>query len=61
MKTRILTIAAAAFCIAAFASCKAGIGCKGNGRNVGAERILAADKKTQKELKHAGRFRGGKM
>ena len=38
-------------------SCKAGYGCKGNGRNVGAERILAGDKKSMKEVKKAGKFR----
>jgi hypothetical protein len=57
MKSKLLLVAVAGFCVATFASCKAGMGCKGNGRNVGAERILSADKKTQKELKRAGKFR----
>ncbi len=61
MKKGLFVIAVAGFCIAGLASCKAGMGCKGNGRNVGAERLLTGDKKTMKEVKRAGKFRGSKM
>jgi hypothetical protein len=53
---KLLLFLGAGVCLAAV-SCKAGMGCKGSGRNVGAERILSGDKKTMKELKRAGKFR----
>lgn len=37
--------------------CRAGYGCKGNGKNIGAERILSGDAKTAKEVKKAGKFK----
>jgi hypothetical protein len=40
-------------------SCKVGKGCPSNGRNIGAERVLSGDPKTMKDLKKAGKFRGG--
>jgi hypothetical protein len=43
-------------CVAA-ASCKAKYGCRGNGKNVGAERLLSGDAKVMKEVKRAGKFR----
>ena len=41
----------------AFGSCTVGKGCPSSGRNVGAERVLSADHKTQKAMKKAGKFR----
>jgi hypothetical protein len=55
-KAKVLLVIAAGLSVAAV-SCKAGSGCRGNGRNVGAERLLAPDKKTAKEIKKAGKFR----
>lgn len=41
-------------------SCKAKYGCPSDGRNVGAERLLGEDKKTQKLAKKAGKYKMGK-
>ena len=53
---KLLLVLGTGICLVAV-SCKAGIGCKGTGRNVGAERILSGDKKTMKELKKAPKFK----
>ncbi len=39
-------------------SCSVRKGCPGNGRNVGAERLLNPDKQTAKDLKKAKKFKG---
>lgn len=46
----------AAMCMS-ITGCKVVNGCPSNGRNVGAERVLTADKKTLKAIKRAGKFR----
>jgi hypothetical protein len=38
-------------------SCKARYGCRGNGRNVGAEKLMSGDPKAIKDAKRAGKFR----
>lgn len=43
-------------CVAA-TSCKATYGCRGNGKNVGAEKLLSGDPKAMKDAKKAGKFR----
>jgi len=53
---RIIVIVATFSCTCAF-SCTPGKGCRGNGKNVGAERILSGDKKALKEAGKAGKFR----
>ena len=53
---KLLLVVGTSVCLVAM-GCKTGMGCKGNGRNVGAERILSEDKQTKKELKRAGKFR----
>lgn len=53
---RIILITGAFICFAA-TSCKTGYGCSGNGKNVGAERVLTGDAKTMKALKRAGKFK----
>jgi hypothetical protein len=42
-------------------SCVAKKGCPSSGRNIGAERLLSGDKQTAKDLKKAGKFKGGKF
>ena len=42
-------------------SCAVKKGCPSSGRNIGAERILSGDPKTMKDLKKAGKFKGGKF
>ncbi len=58
MKKNVLVILAAVM-FGAMVSCKVGKGCPSNGRNVGAERLMGDDKKTQKLVKKAGKFKGG--
>jgi hypothetical protein len=43
-------------CVAATA-CKARYGCRGNGRNVGAEKLISGDAKAMKDAKRAGKFK----
>lgn len=58
MKKSLLVIVIAA--AIGLASC-AKYGCPSSGKNVGAERVLAGDKKTMKSVKRAGKFKGGKF
>jgi hypothetical protein len=55
MKTLTLFIVLG-ICVAS-ASCRAKYGCRGNGKNVGAERLLSGDPQAMKEVKRAGKFR----
>ena len=38
-------------------SCKARYGCRGNGKNVGAEKLMSGDPKAMKDAKRAGKFK----
>jgi hypothetical protein len=58
---RKLVFALAVIGWASATSCKAGKGCPSSGRNVGAEKILSGDPKAMKDVKRAGKFRGGKF
>lgn len=60
MKKLLLSIAVC-FVVFTFIGCKAQYGCPSSGRNVGAERLLSGDKKSMKDVKKAGKFRGGKI
>jgi hypothetical protein len=49
-------IAISAMCVI-FMSCSVGKGCPGNGRNVGAEKILSGDPQAIKDMNKARKFR----
>ena len=57
MKKNLLLLGLAAYC---FMGCTVKYGCPSNGRNIGAEKLLSGDPKVAKDVKKAGKFKGGK-
>ncbi len=58
MKKNLFLLCMAVYC---FTGCAVKYGCPSNGRNIGAEKLLSGDPKVAKEVKKAGKFKGGKF
>ncbi len=57
MKKNLLLLFIAAYY---FTGCAVKYGCPSTGRNIGAEKLLSGNPKVAKDVKKAGKFRGGK-